>query len=187
MNSMFYCDKFEDDWIISDNIGIKGISKIIKKGIKTTSPIPLDSKSTTGGNAKQYDLFEYLQYNSVMDKVKEKILLNLKRHLQLKLSDLKLLSAWTVLGYKNSYHTLHKHNEKQNHVASVLYLKVPNSPPRKKGSFYYLSKNGQEINCGRLSPKVGDLVIFPIWLWHGVYPQPEGLRQTLNLDFEICY
>ena len=61
--------------------GIKGISKIIKKGIKTTSPVPLDSKSTTGGNAKQYDLFEYLQYNSVMDKVKEKILIKFKKTL----------------------------------------------------------------------------------------------------------
>ena len=34
-------------------------------------------------------------------------------------------------------------------------------------------------------PKVGDILIFPNWVYHGTEPQAIGLRQTLNLDFEI--
>ena len=173
-------DQFNNDWIIIDNISITNISKIVKQGIKTTSSISLDSKSSRGDNVKQYDLFEYLNNNPAIDKIKEKILLNLDRHLHLKLNNLKLLSAWTVLGYKNSYHTLHKHNKKQNHVSSVLYLNV-----QEEGIFYYVYKKNEEIEYGSHKPQVGDLIIFPVWLWHGAYPQSQGLRQTLNLDFEI--
>ena len=175
-----------DDWIIIDNMAIRDIAIMVKKGIKTTFPIALDSKSIAGGKSKQYDLFKYLKNNSAIDKIKEKILLNLDKHLQLKLSNLKLLSAWTVLGYKHSYHTLHKHNDKKNHVASVLYLSVPNLKCKKDNSFFYVYKRDQQINYGSHKPRVGDLIIFPVWLWHGAYPQSKGLRQTLNLDFEIC-
>ena len=174
-------DQFNNDWMIIDNISITNISKIVKQGIKTTSSISLDSKSSRGDNVKQYDLFEYLNNNPAIDKIKEKILLNLDRHLHLKLNTLKLLSAWTVLGYKNSYHELHKHNKKQNHVSSVLYLNV-----KEGGIFYYVYKKNEEIEYGSYKPQVGDLITFPVWLWHGSYPQSQGLRQTLNLDFEIC-
>ena len=175
-----------NDWVIIDSIAIEDIAIMVKKGIKTTFPIALDSKSTAGGKSKQYDLFKYLKNNSTLDKVKEKILLNLDKHLQLKLSNLKLVSAWTVLGYKNSYHTLHKHGDHKNHVASVIYLNVPNSKHERDGRFFYVYKKDQEIDYGSHKPRVGDLIIFPVWLWHGAYPQSKGLRQTLNLDFEIC-
>ena len=176
-----------NDWIIIDNMNINGFSKIIRKSIKNTNPICIDSKSTTGGKAKQYDLFNYIKNNFIIDKVKETILLNLESSLKLKLKNLKLLSAWTVLGYEHSYHSLHKHNERKNHIASVLYLNVPPSKRIKRdGTFFYVYKKNQEINYGSHEPKIGDLIIFPVWLWHGAYPQSKGLRQTLNLDFEIC-
>ena len=171
-----------NDWLIVDNMNINGFSKIIKKIIKNTNPICIDSKSTTGGKSKQYDLFNHIKNNSIIDKVKETILLNLESSLQLK-----LVSAWTVLGYEHSYHSLHKHNERKNHIASVLYLNVPHPKRIKRdGTFFYVYKKNQEINYGSHEPKIGDLIIFPIWLWHGAYPQSKGLRQTLNLDFEIC-
>ena len=176
---------FNKDWIIIDNISIINMSKIVKKGIKNTSPVSLDSKSTTGKNVKQYDLFNYIKNNSIIDRVKEKILLSLDRHLHLKLNNLKLLSAWTVLGYKNSYHTLHKHNDKKNHVSSVIYLNVLNSKIKGEGNFYYVYKKNEEIKYGSYKPQVGDLIIFPVWLWHGAYNQSKGLIQTLKLDFEI--
>ena len=175
-----------NDWIIIDNMAIRDIAIMVKKGIKTTSPITLESKSTTGGKSKQYDLFKYFKNTSLLDSVKEKIFLNLDKHLQFKLSSLKLVSAWTVLGYKNSYHTLHKHGAHKNHVASVIYLNVPNSKHERDGGFFYVYKKDQEIDYGSHKPRVGDLVIFPVTLWHGAYPQSQGLRQTLNLDFEMC-
>ena len=186
MSKIFYYDKSNDDWIIVDSIDTKPFLKVVKEAIKTAPLMSIKYKSTTGKNAKQYDLLKYLEHNPIVDKIKEKILFNLKKHFNLKTYGLDLLSAWTVLGYKNTYHTLHRHNTtKQNHVSSVLYLKTPKS---KKNNFYYLHKNNGEIDLKRLNPKEGDLFIFPVWLWHGVYPQLEkGLRQTLNIDFGVRY
>ena len=181
MNNLFY-----NDWFIIDNIAIKDVANMVKKGIKTTLPISLRSRSTTGGRAKQYELFKYFKNNSALNKLKERILANINKSLQLQVSDLKLVSAWTVLGYKNSYHTLHRHNTKQNHISCVLYLSVPNSKSKKDGSLFYVYNRDQEINYGIHKPRAGELVIFPIWLWHGTYPQSKGLRQTLNLEFETC-
>jgi len=171
-----------NDWIIIDNIDTKPFLNMVKKTIKNMSPISLVDKSTTGKNSKQYDLFDCLKDNPMINKVKEVILLNLQKRFGYKINNLKLLSAWTVLGYKNTYHTLHRHNSKKNHISLVIYLKVPKS---NKNNFYYLYKQNEETLCGTLNPKQGDIFIFPVWLWHGVYPQSEkGLRQTLNLDFK---
>jgi hypothetical protein len=159
---------------------------MIKKSIKKTVPICTDNKSTRGGRSKQYDVFNIIKNYPIINDIKEKILLNLQTCLQLKVKNLKLLSAWTVLGHKNSYHLLHNHNDKKDHIASVLYLKVPDLKSKEEGNFYYVYQKNNKTNYGTHHPKKGDLIIFPIWLLHGVYPQPKGLRQTLNLDFEIC-
>ena len=102
-----------DDWIIIDSINTKPFLKMVKKTIKDMSPISLIYKSTTGKNAKQYDLFDRFQHNTMINQIKKTISLNLQKHLGYKINNLKLLSAWTVLGYKNTYHTLHRHNSKK--------------------------------------------------------------------------
>jgi hypothetical protein len=170
------------DWIIINTINTQPFLEIVKKTIEDMSPISLEQKSTRGENVKQYDLFDRLKSHIMINEIKETISLNLKKHLGYKINSLKLVSAWTVLGYKNTYHTLHKHNIKTNHVSSVIYLKVPKS---NEFNFYYIHQQNEEIFHRRLNPKEGNIFIFPCWLWHGVYPQSEeGLRQTLNLDFE---
>ena len=68
MNNLFY-----NDWFIIDNIAIKDVANMVKKGIKTTLPISLRSRSTTGGKAKQYDLFKYFKNNSALNNLKERI------------------------------------------------------------------------------------------------------------------
>ena len=35
-----------------------------------------------------------------------------------------------------------------------------------------------------IDPEPGTHVIMPSEMLHGAYPQPAGLRQTLNLDFQ---
>jgi len=175
------------DWLITDNMKINGFSKIIRKIIKNIRPMSIESRSTTGSKSEQYDLFNHIKNTSIIDKVKEKILLNLESSLKLKSRNLKLLSAWTVLGSEHSYQALHKHNERLNHISAVLYLHMPQSKRVKRnGTFYYVYNNNGEINYGSYKPKIGDLIIFPVWLWHGAYPQSKGLRQTLNFDFEVC-
>ena len=123
--------------------------------------------------------------------IKEKILLNLDTHLKFKCNELTLLNAWSILGDEHSYHSLHKHNNKTNFISSVIYLTVPKFddykyPGNSPGDFYYVYQQDQEIQYNNHKPQIGDLLILPVWLWHGTYPQTKGLRQTLNLEFEIC-
>jgi hypothetical protein len=51
--------------------------------------------------------------------------------------------------------------------------------------FLLLEINIIYLEYKEFSPKIGDFFIFPIHVLHGTYPQSEGIRQTLNLDFEV--
>ena len=102
-------------------------------------------------------------------------------------NEIKNISKWTVIGEEGSYHVTHKHNLLNSNVKSaistVTYLKVPeklNNDP--SGKFYAFLRSNELIT---ISPKVGDIFIFPVWIYHGTYPQSKGTRQTLNLDFKF--
>ena len=173
------------DWLLIENIKIEKIKQKIKQVIKKQSPIDLKGKSTKGLKSKQYELFNnfLLKDNSnVVKDIKDFIKNSINKNFNKNYS-LKLVSAWTILGKENGYHTMHKHNNKEkNHISSVLYLNVPK---KISGNFYCVFKKNDEINYFDHAPKNGELIIFPVWIFHGTYPQGKGLRHTLNLDFEI--
>ncbi len=180
---------FYNDWMYIDNIGEKETNNLlnyVNNFTKKLKPIDLNEKSTRGINSKQYELFGLIKNKDrQISIVKEKIKFHLNKFVHKELN-LELLSAWTVLGQKDSYHTLHKHNEyNTKHIATVLYLETPPYSKDDFGNFYFLFRHGSEIIKHSHKPRKGDLIIFPVWIWHGAYPQQEGLRQTLNLDFKI--
>ena len=49
----------------------------------------------------------------------------------------------------------------------------------------YILLDNNEIKYHELEPVEGMLVIMPTRTLHGSYPQPRGLRQTLNFDFQV--
>jgi uncharacterized protein (TIGR02466 family) len=97
-------------------------------------------------------------------------------------------SAWTAIGEKGSYHTVHDHGP--SNICSVTYLKVPEGQEDPEGQIYFVM-HGQSYNVisppkmqvFHVRPQKGMMIIFPSWMLHGVYPQGEGIRQTLNIDF----
>lgn len=108
-----------------------------------------------------------------------------------KWTNLKAHAAWTVSGGKGSFHTAHDHGGSA--ISSVTYLDVPEDPNYEypTGNIFFvlhgdpyneLSPPGHRVFT--LKPQPGMIVIFPSWMVHGVYPQGEGLRRTLNIDFE---
>tara|TARA_B100000497_G_C7500042_1_gene305367 strand:+ start:122 stop:652 length:531 start_codon:yes stop_codon:yes gene_type:complete len=148
-----------------------------------TENTDITDRSTQGDNSKQYTLFTEdlkplaLLFHSYIKKVKG------VGH-----RDLKIGNGWCVEGDKGSWHRLHNHTLIRNGVvtddglACVLYLDVPNGEDR--GQFYYLIKDGENINLNFIMPDKGDLIFMPKTVFHGVYPQKaEGLRRTLNFDF----
>ena len=97
--------------------------------------------------------------------------------------------AWTVIGEQGSYHTIHDHGP--NSVCTITYLDVPENQDEsnREGQVYFVLQSDPyhplspvHHKVVHITPKAGMLVIFPSWLLHGVYPQGEGIRQTVNVD-----
>ena len=143
----------------------------------------MKSKSTVGKKSKQYNLLNKVKNTFLEKKIKTKI----KKLLKTSYS-LEILNAWTVIGEKGSYHKLHNHfsNSDKNIICSVIYLETPEKKDNENGNFYcaYMDKYKQ-VQYFSHKPEVGDIIVFPSWLLHGVYPQDKGLRQSLNIDFKI--
>ena len=172
-----------NDWLIIDKIEIELIKKFVITNINKSNKIDLKSKSTVGKKSKQYNLLNKVKNTSLEEKIKTKI----KK--LLKISDgLEILNAWTVIGEKGSYHKLHNHfsNLDKNIICSVIYLETPEKKDNENVNFYcaYMDKYKQ-VQYFSHKPEVGDIIVFPSWLLHGVYPQDKGLRQSLNIDFKI--
>lgn len=144
----------------------------------------IEGKSTSA-EGQQYDLADKINttLKPIINTYKMLIFLRLKKRVN-------PLSAWTVLGAEGCYHTVHRHNKKGlNHLSTVLYLNTAESTEKddedSRGCFYYFEYINNDINIVTIKPEAGDLFIFPIDTYHGSYPQAKGLRQTLNIDFEI--
>ena len=45
--------------------------------------------------------------------------------------------------------------------------------------------NFNEIKYHEIQPEKGMMIVMPTKTLHGTYPQPRGLRHTLNLDFGV--
>jgi hypothetical protein len=170
------------DWLIIDNIKT---DILINKILKTKEKENISNLSTKGKKSIQYTLTNEFNKENNLIKIKNLIETLIKKNLNKNFNincDLKLMSAWTVLGKENSYHTVHNHNKKNlNYVSTVTYLNVPK---KDKGLFYYFFQNEENLEHKIIEPNKNMVIIMPSWIYHGVYPQGKGLRQTLNLDFE---
>jgi hypothetical protein len=170
------------DWLIIDNIKT---DILINKILKTKKEENISILSTKGKKSIQYKLTNEFNKENNLIKIRNLIETLIKKNLNKNFNincDLKLMSAWTVLGKENSYHTVHNHNKKNlNYVSTVTYLNVPK---KDKGLFYYFFQNEENLEHRIIEPNKNMVIIMPSWIYHGVYPQGKGLRQTLNLDFE---
>ena len=175
IKAVMNCNK---DWIIQTKIDINAVKFIMKDIVGTEVDLAL--KSTRGFKCKQFDLFDKRsKFKKVINLIKDELC-------RLDNKQYNLLSAWTVIGQENNYHLVHKHNEPTNHLATVLYIKMPSTNNlHQSGEFYYFLKKDNKITYNNLLPEEGTLIIMPVHVLHGAYPQPKGIRQTLNLDFEV--
>ena len=176
------------DWAIKLNINANNYKIAINKKIKLLKEIDVTNKSTRGKKSKQYDLFETFKNDSdlyfIVDEIKKYITEQLKSIIKYDFS-LILNSAWTVIGRKGSFHTVHKHNEKIPHLSVILYLETPKISADYEGAFYFFFNRNGTVECQQLIPKTNDCLVMPVWIYHGVYPQGSGKRQTLNFGFEV--
>lgn len=169
------------DWIVTTETEVSSYKKIIDDITKEMIS-DKEGVSTQGEKSKQFYFKNHEKLSNIVPDIKNLI------NNSLKYFDLKLSSAWTVYGEKYGFHKIHRHNhENNNHLATVLFLDVPKIvDPDLPGELFFITRDkDNNLEYNKFSPKIGDFFIFPIHVLHGTYPQSKGIRQTLNLDFEI--
>lgn len=178
-----------DDWIIQTKVD-KDFANKVKKEIneiivEKNLVSNLAGRSTTGKDSKQYNLQEVSQEIKCINTLKNIILNTLRDQSHISLKDnLKLSSCWSVKGSIGTFHQTHCHNNfLTRHYSTVLYLETDKDEIF--GNFYALLKDNEYIRKFEHNPSTGDLLIFPVWIWHGTYPQRHLKRQTLNIDFYV--
>ena len=131
----------------------------------------------------------YIEISKSISKIiKEKLI---KYQLLFEDVNLKPSLCWTVTGIKGSFHKIHDHGL-QNLICSIIYTKVPDIMEDEEGYVYFIMSNDIRLSSYKsipkvieIKPEVGKMIIFPSHMLHGVYPYPEGIRQSFNLDFLI--
>jgi len=177
-----------DDWFFyENNIETKNIRFIVNNEIKNITPVNKEKLSLKGKKSMQYILFESFNKNNKLIEFKNYIANNLKKYFKIHFNkefNFNLLNAWTVLGNKESYHLPHQHcTERNNHIACVIYLKLPKTNINVLSQLYFFYYRNNKINCDFINPKENMMCFFPANMFHGTTPQDIGLRQTLNMDF----
>jgi len=114
-----------------------------------------------------------------------------------KKSNLHLFSSWYVRSFAGDYNPVHLHLTGE--YSCVLYLKVPDSISNKntrnvkkdfvtEGYIDFIYGLTTKLCLGNITfmPVVGDLYIFPSYLYHTVYPFfGEGERRSFSANFSL--
>ena len=184
-------NNFFDDWFIQETISNDKVDQIkneIEKVIITNNIESNTHLTSSTGNIDQYNLIHHIGQTYIIDELSELIFNKLQeRKLVIKNNELSRQQCWTVIGNEGSYHTVHSHNASFiKAIVCVFYLEVPEKDHEdihnRSGNFFMFSRRNQLME---FSPKVGDFLVFPTWIYHGTYPQLKGSRQTLNIDYTI--
>ena len=107
------------------------------------------------------------------------------------LKSFQIIKSWIVRQFKNEYNPIHFHT---GHISGVGYLKVPNTMGKTFQKEKNINHNGKlvlidgskKLFCSPtyiITPKVGDLYMFPSYLMHTVYPFSETDEERRSVSF----
>ena len=104
-----------------------------------------------------------------------------------------LSQSWIVSQYKHEYNPVHTHS---GNFSGVIYLKIPDDmenhfieetkdhyPASGLIEFSYGEKQDFKSDTLMFKPRVGQMLVFPNWLKHSVYPfYCEGERRSMSFN-----
>lgn len=195
-----------NNWVIKENVGLDFLNRInplIDKFCENKIPLKKDQTntkvldlSTVGSLSDQYSIRKEIidkgllkllnEYMQICENIcKDYCVIEKHKKFSWKV-------AWTVIGGKGGFHTIHDH-KRQDGICSILYLKCRKELMTPFGETYFVLNadchNNDLINLKKtvtIPPEEGNIILFPSYILHGTYPQTSEMRQSLNVDFEIC-
>ena len=139
---------------------------------------------------------QFIKKNLIFE-LKKIIKIFLKKENIKNIKDIKVLNLWVVRQFKGEYNPIHYH---EGDISGVGYLKLPKGMTKNKmvknkkiktnGTIDFI--NGQKGFLSKsiynVSPKIRDLLIFPNYLMHSVYPfNVEGERRSFSFNAKIIF
>jgi|TARA_Y100000389_G_C17247548_1_gene406378 uncharacterized protein (TIGR02466 family) len=110
---------------------------------------------------------------------------------------IKIINLWIVRQFKGEYNPIHYH---EGDLSAVGYIKLPSNMTTNKliknkkiktnGTIDFI--NGQNNFLSKsiynITPKFGELIFFPNYLMHTVYPfNIEGERRSFSFNIKLIY
>ncbi len=100
---------------------------------------------------------------------------------------IRFAGSWSVRLRGGGRHSNHVHP--QGWISSALYLDLPDIGAGEPADAGWLFLGEPDAALGldlpahsKIEPRVGQLVLFPSWMWHGTRPFAEGERLTVAFD-----
>ena len=163
---------------------------------------PLSKKNDYGSKlASQIKTEVKLSNSFVKEKLSKELIKNIENYLKDskidKIKEITIINLWVVKQLKNEYNPIHYHDGQ---LSGVGYLKIPKNMSQNKmiknkriktnGTIDFI--NGQRSFLSKsiynLSPKVGDLVLFPNYLMHTAYPfNIDAERRSFSFNVKILF
>lgn len=95
--------------------------------------------------------------------------------------------SWSVRLRSGGRHSNHLHP--QGWISSALYIALPSREPGEADDAGWLTLGEPDAQLGldlppwrKIEPRLGQLVLFPSWMWHGTLPFAKGERLTVAFD-----
>ena len=138
--------------------------------------------------------------NTFIEKyLSNEIIKNVKKFLKkekiVNVKQIKILNLWVVRQFKGEYNPIHYH---QGDISGVGYVKLPkdmtinkmikNKKHKTNGTIDFINgqKNFLSKSIYNITPKIGDLILFPNNLMHTAYPfLVDGERRSFSFNIKI--
>ena len=184
-------------------IGKTRISNNFIKKINNEFDLKIKNKNSDYSSKLASQIRNEIKLNSnfIKKNLAKEIIINAKKFLKnekiLKIKEIRILNVWVVRQFKGEYNPIHYH---EGDLSGVGYLKLPKNMTRNKevknkkirtnGTIDFI--NGQKNFLSRsiynVTPKIGDLYIFPNYLMHTAYPfNIDGERRSFSFNLKIIY
>ena len=184
-------------------IGKGKLSKNIIKKINNHVGNSIISKKNDYSSKLASQIKNEIKFNTSFIKktLSKELIKNIKEYLKksgiYKIREIKIINVWVVRQYKHEYNPIHYH---EGQLSGVGYLEIPknmnknrlvgNKKIKTNGTIDFINgqKNFLSKSIYNLNPKLGDLVIFPNYLMHTVYPfNIDGERRSFSFNVKILF